>query len=82
MSKWQFVVDRNCGKDKIMNLYKLQGEVRPNQIRETTKHINVAVTRSGDLLYTDYKNIIYKPSEWYTETDTAHTTGMATFQST
>ena len=69
--------------DKIMKLYSLQGELLKSvKTKSGNMPLDIAMTRSGGLVYSDYKDrSIIKPSEWYTDTDTDHTTGVETSRS-
>ena len=47
----------SCGDDDIMSLYNLQGELlRSDQTKSENKPRDIAVTQSGDLVYTDDLN--------------------------
>ncbi|XP_052703559.1 uncharacterized protein LOC128179919 [Crassostrea angulata] len=46
-----------AGNDNMMNLYNLQGErVKSIETKSRTNPQDIAVTRSGDLVYTDYSD--------------------------
>lgn len=46
-----------CGRDKVIRRYNLQGEqVESIQTEPVCNPLDTAVTRSGNVVYTDFKN--------------------------
>ena len=65
------------GVENILRLYNLQGELLKSvKIKSGNVPWDIAVTQSGDLVYTDWDRTINLGR--YTDTDTDHTTGVET----